>query len=81
MGRTECDPARLVLRGGVALDKPLCVQMDETHTVVIPGDGGVGRQNGVLAVGAEHFGSWRRRRAIDHCLDLGQFVFIDQIYA
>ena len=58
MSRTECDPARLVLRGGVALDKPLCIQMDETHAVVIPGDGGVGRQDGVLAVRAEHFGSW-----------------------
>jgi hypothetical protein len=36
MSRTECDPAVAVLCGGVALDKPLCVQMDETHTVVIP---------------------------------------------
>jgi hypothetical protein len=31
--------------------------VDETHAVIVPRDGGDGRQDGVLAVGAEHFGS------------------------
>ena len=81
MGGTECDPAIAVLCGSVALDKSLRIQVDETHTVIVSRDGGGGRQDGVLAVGAEHFGSLWRRRTIDHFFDLGQFVFIPQIYA
>ena len=58
MSRAECDPARLVLRGGSAADAAGGHEMHETHAVVIPGDTGVGGQDGVLAVRAEHFGSW-----------------------
>jgi hypothetical protein len=48
--------------------------VDEAHTVIVAGDAGVGGQDGVLAVWAEHFGRCRCLATIGHCSDLGQFV-------
>ena len=56
MGLAKCIPTIALLCDCVAFDKPLRVKVDETHAVIVPRDGGVGRQDGVLAVGAEHFG-------------------------
>ena len=58
MGSANRDPAIAVLLRSVALDESLGVQVDEAHTVIVTGDAGDGRQDGVLAVWAEHFGSW-----------------------
>ena len=74
VGGTQRDPAIAVLLRSVALDVPLCVEVDEAHTVIVAGDAGVGRQNGVLAVRAEHFGRCRCLATIGHCPDVGQFV-------
>lgn len=58
MSRAECDPARLVLCGGGAADTAGGHEMHETPAVIVAGDAGVGGQDGMLAVRAEHFGSW-----------------------
>ena len=76
MCRTESNPTRLFLGGSGAPDVTGGHEMDEAPAVVIAGDVGVGGQDGMLAVGAEHFG-----RAITHCLDFGQSVFIPQTFA
>jgi hypothetical protein len=76
MSRTESNPTRLILGGRGASDVTGGHEMDEAPAVIIPGDVGVGGQDGMLAVGAEHFG-----RTIPHCLDLGQSVFTPQIFA
>lgn len=74
VGGTQCNPALAILLRRVALDVPFGVEVDEAPTVIVSGDAGVGRQDGVLAVGAEHFGSWCWRGTIGHCPELGQFV-------
>ena len=54
---TDRNPAGMILGGRSACDNPLRDKMDEAPTVIIPGDGRLGRQNSELAVRAEHFGS------------------------
>ena len=71
---TQRDPARAILGRSCTRDKYTGHKMDEAPTVVIPGNSRLGWQNGVLAVGAEHFGSWWWRGTIGHFFDLGQFV-------
>jgi len=66
---TESNPTRLILGRRGASDVTGGHEADEAPAVIIPGDVGIGGQDGMLAVGAEHFG-----RAICHCLDLGQSV-------
>jgi len=75
MCRTEGDPTRLVLGGGSALDVASGHEMDEAPTVIVTRDVGVGGQDGMLAVGAEHFGRCDCG-TVCHCLDIGQSVFI-----
>ena len=57
VGRTECDPAVAVLCGSGAADTAGGHEVHETPAVIVTRDGGVGGQDGVLAVGAVHFGS------------------------
>lgn len=54
---TRRDPTVAVLLGGASLDESPGVEMNETPAMAIARDAGLGGQDGVLAVGAEHFGS------------------------
>jgi len=51
------DPTVTILLGCASLDEAPGVEMNETPAMVIARDAGLGGQDGVLAVGAEHFGS------------------------
>ena len=60
MGCADGNPTVTILCGTVTLDDSLRHQVNEAPPVIITGDGGLRRQNRLLAVRAEHFVSSAR---------------------